>query len=184
MITSPLYQWLVLTRLPPIPFLTDQMPRANKIIPVFKVTRPYLNLLVKHRIFFRFSGKKVSFYAFWKAIWPFKMHKMILYSRKNNQKKYVCLLYLKFSDPLPETHLFFYFALPLSFWWLIFPSIYLHSSLLSLNVCMQLKINTNKKGSWGGGGGGGGTVPDFQRKPVAVRVFFKRRGQDHLSPTL
>ena len=29
--------------------------RPNKKIPVFRVTQPYLNLLVKHRIFFRFS---------------------------------------------------------------------------------------------------------------------------------
>ena len=52
---------------------------------------------------------------------PFKMHKIIFFSRKNKnkiyvptlpkifKKKYVCLLpYLKFSDPLPETHLFFF----------------------------------------------------------------------------
>ena len=31
------------------------------------------------------------------------MHKIIFFSRKKN----VCLSYLKFSDPLPETHLFF-----------------------------------------------------------------------------
>ena len=42
---------------------------------------------------------------------PFKMHKIIFFfsTKKNNLKKYVCLPYLKFSDPLPETHLFFYF---------------------------------------------------------------------------
>ena len=33
---------------------------------------------------------------------PFKMHKIIFFSIK----KYVCLPYLKFSDLLPETHLF------------------------------------------------------------------------------
>ena len=32
--------------------------RPNKEIPVFRVTRPYLNLLVKPRIFFRYPGKK------------------------------------------------------------------------------------------------------------------------------
>ena len=31
----------------------------KKKIPVFRVTRPYLNLLVKPRIFFSFSGKNV-----------------------------------------------------------------------------------------------------------------------------
>ena len=40
------------------------------------------------------------------------MLKIIFFSRKNCfpekkvKKKYVCLLYLKFSDPLSETHLF------------------------------------------------------------------------------
>ena len=37
---------------------------------------------------------------------PFKMHKKLLlvFSEKNIiKKKYVCLPYLKFSDPLPET---------------------------------------------------------------------------------
>ena len=29
-------------------------------IPVFRVTRPYLNLLMKPRIFFRFSGNKYN----------------------------------------------------------------------------------------------------------------------------
>ena len=37
---------------------------------------------------------------------PFKMHKIIFFKKKI--KKYVCLLYLKFSDLLPETHLFFF----------------------------------------------------------------------------
>ena len=42
---------------------------------------------------------------------PFKMHKIIFFSRKKNEKKYVCLPYLKFSDPLPKTYLFFLFGL-------------------------------------------------------------------------
>ena len=34
---------------------------------------------------------------------PFKMHKIIyIFSRKNIKKRYVCLPYIKFSDPLPE----------------------------------------------------------------------------------
>ena len=41
---------------------------------------------------------------------PFKMHK-INFSRKKIIKKYVCLPYLKFSDLLPETHIFFHLAL-------------------------------------------------------------------------
>ena len=35
----------------------------------------------------------------------------IFCQKKNDQKRYVCLPYLKFSDPLPETHLFLYLAL-------------------------------------------------------------------------
>ena len=37
---------------------------------------------------------------------PFKMHKIIFFPRK---KKYVCLPFLKSSDPLPETHLYFFY---------------------------------------------------------------------------
>ena len=36
-------------------------------IPVFRVTRLYLKLLVKPRIFFRFSGIYILFYAFLKG---------------------------------------------------------------------------------------------------------------------
>ena len=39
---------------------------------------------------------------------PLKMHKITFFPEKNKFKtKYVCLHYLKFSDPLPEIHLFF-----------------------------------------------------------------------------
>ena len=50
---------------------------------------------------------------------PFKMHKIIFFAKclskciklyffpEKKKKKYLCLPYLKFSDPLPETHLFF-----------------------------------------------------------------------------
>ena len=44
---------------------------------------------------------------------PFKMHKIMYFSRKKEIKKNKCVPtvpYLKFSDPLPETHLFFYLA--------------------------------------------------------------------------
>ena len=36
--------------------------RPNKKMPVFRVTRPYLNLLMKPRFFFRFSGKKKHYF--------------------------------------------------------------------------------------------------------------------------
>ena len=41
-----------------------------------------------------------------KDISPFKMHKIIFFPEKNRLKKHVCLPYLKFSDLLPETHIF------------------------------------------------------------------------------
>ena len=46
---------------------------------------------------------------------PFKMHKIIFYSRKKLNKNMCAYLpYLKFSDPLLKTRLFFYLALPYS----------------------------------------------------------------------
>ena len=41
---------------------------------------------------------------------PLKMHEIIFFPEKNN-KKHVCLSYLKFPDLLPETHLIFLFGL-------------------------------------------------------------------------
>ena len=41
--------------------------RPNKKTPVFRVTLPYLNLLVIPRIFSGFL-EKLEFYAFWKAL--------------------------------------------------------------------------------------------------------------------
>ena len=52
---------------------------------------------------------------------PFKMHKIILFPDKKIIKKYVCLPYLKFSDLLPEMHLFFLFGLKL------YTCVYVHS---------------------------------------------------------
>ena len=40
---------------------------------------------------------------------PFKMHNIVFFQEKK-RKKSLCLTYLKISDPLPETHLFFYLA--------------------------------------------------------------------------
>ena len=58
--------------------------RSNEKIPVFRVTRPYLNLLVKHRIFPGFLKKKNIILCILKGKMPFKMHKIIFSSRKNN----------------------------------------------------------------------------------------------------
>ena len=36
-----------------------EFTRPNKKMPVFRVTRPYINLLVKHRIFYGFLKKDI-----------------------------------------------------------------------------------------------------------------------------
>ena len=77
---------------------------------MFRVTRPFLNLLIKHK---RFFWNKYIILCILKGKSPFKMHNIIFFSRKKYEKKiYVCLPYLKISDPLPETHLFLSDPLP------------------------------------------------------------------------
>ena len=49
---------------------------AKLKIPVFRVTQPYLHLLVKPRIFFSFPGKNIIL-CILKGEMPFKMHKII-----------------------------------------------------------------------------------------------------------
>ena len=69
----------------------------------FRETRYYLNLLVKPKIIFRFSGKN-SILCILKGI--FKMHKIVFFPEKKIIKKIVWLPYLKCSDQLPKkTHL-------------------------------------------------------------------------------
>ena len=62
-------------------------------IPVFRVTRPYLNLLMKPRIIFRFSGQKYNFMHFERL---FKMPKIIFFQEKI--RKYVRLSYLLITE--------------------------------------------------------------------------------------
>ena len=73
---------------------------------MFRVTRAYLNLLVKPRIFSGFL-KIYIILCILKGEMPFKMHTIIFLQKK---MLYVCLPYLIFSDPLHETPLFFYLA--------------------------------------------------------------------------
>ena len=56
---------------------------------LFRVTRIYLNLLVKPRIFQVFWQIYIIL-CILKGEMPFKMHKMILFSRKKKLKNYVC----------------------------------------------------------------------------------------------
>ena len=82
--------------------------RPNKKIPVFRVTQSYLNLLVKPK----FLGvlEKNIILCILKGKMPFKMHIFFYLFQKKKIKKSMCLPYLKYSDPLPETQLFFYLA--------------------------------------------------------------------------
>ena len=50
------------------------------------------------------KGEKNMILCILKGEMPFKMRKNYIFSQKKNEQKYVCLTYLKFSDPLPETH--------------------------------------------------------------------------------
>ena len=82
--------------------LKEHIRPNKKKIPVFRVTRTYLKILVKPRIFLGFLEEIMI------CEMPFKMHKINFFFQKKLSKKYVCLPYLKFSDPLPETFLFFF----------------------------------------------------------------------------
>ena len=57
--------------------------RPNKKIPVLRVTRPYLNLLVKPRIFSGFL-ENIKIYAFCKAKCLSKCIKLFFLSRKKS----------------------------------------------------------------------------------------------------
>ena len=70
---------------------------------MFRVTRPYQNIQVKPRFFFRFSGNNIIL-CILKGEMPFKMHKIIF------SRIYVRLPYLKFSDPYQKHTYFFYLA--------------------------------------------------------------------------
>ena len=77
--------------------------RPNKKIPVFRITRPYLNLLVKPRFFSGFLETNIILCILkGKIIYIFQKKKLT--EKKNN----VCVPYLKFSDRLPRTHLFLF----------------------------------------------------------------------------
>ena len=75
--------------------------KAKQKIPVFKETRPYLNLLN-----FDFFFKKNKILCILKGKMLFKMHKIILLFQIK-KIKYVCLPYLKFPDPLPKHTYYF-----------------------------------------------------------------------------
>ena len=71
-------------------------------MPVFRVTQAYLNLLVKPRIVFRFSGKKNRILRILKEEMPFKMHKKF-FSQKHTYFKFGLIIGLELAiDPPPS----------------------------------------------------------------------------------
>ena len=83
----------------------EMLVRPNKKETLFRVTQPYLNLLVKPRIFSGFLEKSIIL-CILKGISPFKMQKIISLSRKK-KKKYVCLPYRNFQTRYPKLTYFF-----------------------------------------------------------------------------
>ena len=95
---------------------------------------------------------------------PFKMHEIIIVSRKKIiKKKHVCLSYPKFSDPLPEIHLFF-----------IWPYSGMMGNQFGMNLAnqaMNMGMNQGNMGMMGNmqrmspGGQGGGQFNDGGMRP-------------------
>ena len=77
-----------------------------------------------------------------KGISPFKMHKIIFFPEKNNLKKYVCLPYLKFSDMLLET-LIYFFNWPTEIWIDWKSEIHILRQLVELQTCGQEVTGSN-----------------------------------------
>ena len=98
---------------------------------MFRVTQPYVNLLVKPRKKSGFLEKNII-ECILKGEMPFKMH-MILYffSRKKNVIEKKCVPTLpNFPDPLTKTHLFF-----------IWPYESISIKICSLNIFIHMPIN-------------------------------------------
>ena len=85
---------------------------TNKKVPVFRVTRLYLNLLVKPRIFFPdLFGKKNIILCILKSCSSFKMHKIMCVFFQKKNKENVCLvptLPKIFRPVTQDTHNFIY----------------------------------------------------------------------------
>ena len=79
---------------------------------MFRVTRPCLNLLMKPRIFFMFSGKNIIL-CILKGKMPFKMHKSIYFFPEKTTTRKVSLPYVIFSDHVTPNTLTFLFGLSL-----------------------------------------------------------------------
>ena len=85
--------------------------RPNKKIPVFMVTRPYLDLLVKPGIYFMYSGINIIL-CILKGELPFKMHEIIFFCWKNIIRKiYMPTLPKIFRPVIRNTLIFFLLGL-------------------------------------------------------------------------
>ena len=71
----------------------NSISRPNENIYMFRVTRPYLNSLVKPRIVFRISEKKYNFMHFKRRNAFFKMHKIYFLDRKTRYPKHTYVLF-------------------------------------------------------------------------------------------
>ena len=64
-------------------YMASSVVRPNIKILLFRVTRPYLNLLVKPRIFFKFSGKNIIL-CILKGEMPSKCIKLYFFLKRKN----------------------------------------------------------------------------------------------------
>ena len=86
-------------------------PNKKKNTPVFRVTQPYLNLLVKPRIFSGFLKKNNIVLSSLEGKMPSKMHKIIFFFSEKQKKTCVPTLPEIFRPVTRNTLIFFYLAL-------------------------------------------------------------------------
>ena len=108
---------------------------TNKNIPVFRIIRPYLNLLVKPRIFSGFLERSIIS-CILKAYFFYKMHKIIFFP----EKSYVFLHKLKFLDPFSAT-LIYIFGLSFRFYFTKMTSVDFYRLLSNLVKGLLWEIN-------------------------------------------
>ena len=77
-------------------FFPEKSLRPNKRIPVFRVTPPYPNLLMRPRIFSGFLEKKYNFMNL-NGILPFKVHRLIYFPRKKPKASGIIYKFMHFE---------------------------------------------------------------------------------------
>ena len=99
------------------------------------MTRPYLNLLMKPRIFFRFSGKNIIL-CILKGVMPFKMHKTIFFG-STSTKAYKHWITLCERNSYYFTWIFLYPATKVWRGIMLYPSV---SVRLSVRPSVRLSV--------------------------------------------